>query len=144
MSQADSYVNQHLETHHTAKDAALIKAMGFRHVRFAFNDATVVESENPALLSSAKMPRFDAAIDLLLAAGLAVIVDFHPEDAYKRAVEKDDVAAGDAQQKRREAEIHGRNHEIPGLPTQRDDLAAQSAAACQPKPHHFVIKPAGQ
>ena len=39
------------------------------------------------------MKRFDAAIDMLLATGLAVIVDFHPDDEYKRAVEKDDAAA---------------------------------------------------
>ena len=43
-----------------------------------------------------------------------------------------------------EAGIHGRNTEIPGLQTQHDDLVAQITAACQPKPHHFVIKPAGE
>jgi lysophospholipase L1-like esterase len=43
-----------------------------------------------------------------------------------------------------EAEIHGRNNEIPGLLKQRDDLEAQITAACQPKPHHFVLKPAGE
>ncbi|MEI6675656.1 MAG: SGNH/GDSL hydrolase family protein [Verrucomicrobiota bacterium] len=43
-----------------------------------------------------------------------------------------------------EAQIHGRNAEIPGLQTQHDDLVAQITAACQPKPHHFVIKPAGE
>lgn len=42
-----------------------------------------------------------------------------------------------------EAGIHGRNDEIPGLQKQHDDLVAQITAACQPKPHHFVIKPAG-
>ncbi len=43
-----------------------------------------------------------------------------------------------------EAGIHGRNTEIPGLQTQHDDLVALITAACQPKPHHFVIKPAGE
>ena len=43
-----------------------------------------------------------------------------------------------------EAGIHGRNAEIPGLQKQHDDLVAQITAACQPKPHHFVIKPAGE
>jgi aryl-phospho-beta-D-glucosidase BglC (GH1 family) len=91
-SQADSYSNKHLATFITAKDAALVKALGFRHVRFAFNEATVVDSANPAMLNAGKMPRFDAAIDMLLAADLAVIVDFHPEEPYKRALEKDDGA----------------------------------------------------
>jgi len=91
-SQADNYSSQHLESFITAKDAALIRAMGFRHVRFAFNEATVVDSTNPIVLETGKIKRFDAAIDMLLAAGLAVIVDFHPEEEYKRAVEKDDAA----------------------------------------------------
>lgn len=43
-----------------------------------------------------------------------------------------------------EAGIHGRNAEIPDLQKQHDDLVAQITAACQPKPHHFVIKPAGE
>ncbi|MCX6880714.1 MAG: SGNH/GDSL hydrolase family protein [Verrucomicrobia bacterium] len=40
-----------------------------------------------------------------------------------------------------EAQIHSRDNEIPGLQKQRDDLEAQITAACQTKPHHFVIKP---
>jgi aryl-phospho-beta-D-glucosidase BglC (GH1 family) len=52
----------------------------------------VVDYAHPTALDSGKMPRFDAAIDMLLAAGLAVIVDFHPEEDYKRKVEKDDAA----------------------------------------------------
>jgi len=43
-----------------------------------------------------------------------------------------------------EAQIHDRKAELPGLQKQRDELEAQITAACQPKPHHFVIKPAGQ
>jgi aryl-phospho-beta-D-glucosidase BglC (GH1 family) len=91
-SQSHSYSKQHLETYNTARDAALIKAMGFRHVRFTFNEATVVDKEKPAVLNPEKMKRFETAIDMLLAAGLAVIVDFHPEEDYKRAVEKDAAA----------------------------------------------------
>lgn len=91
-SQSHSYSKEHLETYNTAKDAALIKAIGFRHVRFTFNEATVVDKEKPAVLNPEKMKRFETAIDMLLAAGLAVIVDFHPEEDYKRAVEKDAAA----------------------------------------------------
>lgn len=43
-----------------------------------------------------------------------------------------------------EAQIHGRKAELPGLQQQRDELEAQISATCQPKPHHFLIKPAGQ
>ena len=41
------------------------------------------------------MKRFDAALDMLLAAGLAVIIDFSPADEYKRAVEKRNAAVKD-------------------------------------------------
>ena len=54
-SQSNDYSRQHLETYDTARDAALIKAMGFRHVRFTFNDATVVDKENPSLLNPEKI-----------------------------------------------------------------------------------------
>jgi len=87
------YPRQHLETYDTAEDMALIKSLGFRHVRWTFNEATVVVSGKPGELDPEKLKVFDAALDMMLAAGLAVIVDFHPEDDYKHAVEKDDAAA---------------------------------------------------
>lgn len=92
-SQSESYAPEHLETYDTAADAALIKSMGFRHARFAFNEATVMDDARPAALDPAKLRRFDAAIDLLMAEGLAVVVDFHPEEPYKLAVQKNDAAA---------------------------------------------------
>jgi aryl-phospho-beta-D-glucosidase BglC (GH1 family) len=87
------YPRQHLESYDTAADMALIKAMGFRHVRWTFNEATVVLKDKPGELDPEKIKIFDAALDMMLKAGLAVIVDFHPEDDYKKAVEKDDAAA---------------------------------------------------
>jgi aryl-phospho-beta-D-glucosidase BglC (GH1 family) len=68
--------------------------MGFRHVRFTFNNATVVDPEKPRALNPEKMKLFDQAMDFLLAADLAVIIDFHPEDDFKRALEEDDAAVG--------------------------------------------------
>lgn len=94
-SQSASYADEHLDTYNTAEDAALIKAMGFRHVRFAFNEATVVADGAPATLSPPKLRRFEAALDMLLGAGLAVVVDFHPEEPYKHAVAKDPAAEAD-------------------------------------------------
>jgi len=87
------YPRQHLESYDTAADMALIKSLGFRHVRWTFNDATVVLKDKPGELDPEKLKVFDAALEMMLKAGLAVIVDFHPEDDYKKAVEKDDAAA---------------------------------------------------
>lgn len=94
-AQAGDYSGRHQDTYNTAKDAALLWSMGFRHVRFTFNDATVVNAGSPTALDSAKMRRFDAAMDMLLGSGLAVIVDFHPEDDFKNAVATNDVAVKD-------------------------------------------------
>ena len=87
------YPRQHLESYDTAADMALIKSLGFRHVRWTFNDATVVLNGKLGELDPEKLKVFDAALEMMLKAGLAVIVDFHPEDDYKKAVEKDDAAA---------------------------------------------------
>jgi len=75
-----------------AKDVALIKAMGFRHVRLMISDETVADKDRPSVLNPEKASRFDAALDVLLEAGLAVIVDFSPADELKKAVERDDAA----------------------------------------------------
>jgi len=43
-------------------------------------------------------------------------------------------------QKLWESQIHNRQGELPGLRAQLEDLEAQITAACQTKPHHFVLK----
>ncbi|MEI6674763.1 MAG: cellulase family glycosylhydrolase [Verrucomicrobiota bacterium] len=75
-----------------AKDVTLIKAMGFRHVRFLMTEETVVNKETPTVLDPARLGRFDAALDMLLEGGLGVIVDFNPRDELKQAIVKDDAA----------------------------------------------------
>ena len=82
----------HLDPKNMAKDAALIKAMGFRHVRLAFGEGTVTDMQTPMVLNPEKMKRFDAALDMLLAAGLGVVIDFSASNEYKKAIEKDDAA----------------------------------------------------
>ena len=86
------YPRKHLETYDTAADMALIRSLGFLHVRWTFNEATVLEKGKQGVLDAERMKIFDAALDMMLQAGLAVIVDFHPEDDFKRAVDKDDQA----------------------------------------------------
>ena len=82
----------HLDPNNMAKDVALIKAMGFRHVRLPFGEGTIADGNLPTALNPEKMKRFDAAVDMLLAGGLGVIADFSAGDQYKKAIEKDDVA----------------------------------------------------
>jgi len=47
------YPRQHLETYDTAADMALIRSLGFLHVRWTFNEATVLDREKPGVLDAA-------------------------------------------------------------------------------------------
>jgi endoglucanase len=85
-------LDQERRSGNMAKDVTLIKAMGFRHVRFLMSEDTVVNKETPTVLDPGKISRFDAALDMLLEGGLGVIVDFNPCDDVKQAIVKDDAA----------------------------------------------------
>src|SRR6266545_840422 len=82
-SPGNNYSKDHLDTYDTAEDIALIKAMGFDHVRFTVEPAPLISSVDPGTLKSDYLRYFDSAIDMILAQGLAVIVDIHPSDEFK-------------------------------------------------------------
>src|SRR5262252_10834284 len=67
------YSEKHLDTFTTAQDLALIKSMGFDHVRFTVEPAPLIDSGDPGTLQKAYLGRFDHALDLILAEDLAVI-----------------------------------------------------------------------
>lgn len=85
-------LDQELRSGNMAKDVALIRTMGFRHVRFVMNEETVADRATPTVLNPAKLRRFDTALDLLVNGGLGVIVDFSPGDDLKQAIVTDDAA----------------------------------------------------
>jgi hypothetical protein len=66
--------------------------MGFDHVRFTVEPAPLVDAASPGRLRPAHLRRLDAALDTLLAGGLAVIVDIHPTDEFKLALQADERA----------------------------------------------------
>ena len=78
------YTKAHLETHTTAEDIALIKAMGFDHIRFGLDPAPLFNAEAPENLTTQYLGYVDHAIDMILKAGLAVVVDIHPSDEFKK------------------------------------------------------------
>jgi endoglucanase len=82
-AQASDYSKAHLESHTTAADLALIKSLGFDHVRFTVEPAPLFSWEDPTKLKIEYLKYLDTALDLILARGLAVIVDVHPSDAFK-------------------------------------------------------------
>lgn len=90
-SQAANYSKTHLETHTTAQDIALIKSMGFDHVRFPIEPAPLLaETPDPSILNTTYLQYVDRALDMMLATGLAVIIDIHPSDEFKLRMNRDE------------------------------------------------------
>lgn len=90
-SQAPNYTKAHLETHTTAQDIALIKSMGFDHVRLPIEPAPLLsETPDPSILNSTYLQYVDSALDMVLATGLAVVVDIHPSDEFKLRMNRDE------------------------------------------------------
>src|SRR6185503_5199121 len=90
-SQAANYSKSHLETHTTAQDIALIKSMGFDHVRFPIEPAPLLNNpSDTAILDTTYLGYIDTALDMILATGLAVIIDIHPSDDFKLRMARDE------------------------------------------------------
>jgi endoglucanase len=82
-AQAREYSKAYLESHTTAEDVALIKNVGFDHVRLTVEPSPLFNWEDPDKLKAEYVGYLDRALDLILAQGLAVIVDIHPSDEFK-------------------------------------------------------------
>ena len=77
------YTKEHFETWTTSADIALIKSAGFDHVRLSVNPQPIMDGS--------KDPRFlDAAMKMILDAGLAVELDMHPDSDLKQRLAKED------------------------------------------------------
>ncbi len=81
----------HLRTFMQPDDFRQIKALGFRHVRLPVNPTLLLNERNPEALNEEYLGYLDDALDMILAHDLAVIVDMHPEDSFKRRLEEDDA-----------------------------------------------------
>lgn len=81
-AQAGNYSPQRLETYTTAKDIALIAAMGFDHCRVSIDAAPLVAWER-AGAETPFMTDLDHAVRTMLDNHLSVIIDIHPESDYK-------------------------------------------------------------
>jgi endoglucanase len=87
----NDYSKSHLEAHTTPADLALIKSLGFDHVRFTIEPAPLFkEWDDPSKLNEEYLRYVDTALDNILAHNLAVIVDIHPSDEFKIRLNKED------------------------------------------------------
>jgi endoglucanase len=94
-SPGNDYSETHLRTQTTQQDILLIKNLGFDHVRFAVNPAPFTTDSAPVALNADYLKFIDQALDMILAAGLSVIVDIHPSDEFKIKLRTNDHAVSD-------------------------------------------------
>ena len=75
------------------RDIALMAHLGFDNVRLSIDPVPLQQSPQGADgLNSDFMARLDHAVDAMLANGLAVQIDLHPEDGYKQQLRTNDYA----------------------------------------------------
>jgi endoglucanase len=85
------YTREHFESWTTADDIALIKSMGFDHVRLSVNPQPMFTMNQPQKLPPEYLGYLDAAVKTILDHGLAVVIDMHPESDFKQRLTKDDT-----------------------------------------------------
>src|SRR6202163_719293 len=77
------YTPEHFHAWTTADDIALIKSMGFDHVRLSVNPQPWFAAGEPNKISAKYLGSLDAALKMILDHGLGVVIDLHPESDIK-------------------------------------------------------------
>jgi aryl-phospho-beta-D-glucosidase BglC (GH1 family) len=88
-----AYAHDWFATYDKPEDFALIAGAGFTHVRYPVEFEMFMDEDHPGTLRSEFLPDFDAALDHILGAGLAVIVDWHAREDTKGRLRTDDALA---------------------------------------------------
>src|SRR5450755_3472387 len=84
------YTKEHFQTWNTATDIALIKSAGFDHVRLSVNPQPMMDAGRRRGGSDEYFGYLDAAVKMILDAGLAVELDMHPDSDFKAKLKEDD------------------------------------------------------
>jgi endoglucanase len=88
---AQDYSAHHTDTETTSDDIATIASLGFDNVRLSI-DATPLEQSFRGGSGGDFLPRLDKAVDEILATGMAVQIDLHPEEQFKEQVRTNNAA----------------------------------------------------
>lgn len=83
------YTKEHFEAWNTAQDIALIKALGFDHVRLSVNPQPMFRTRQADNIPADYLAHLDAAVKMILDAGLAVMIDIHPDSEFKQKLGAD-------------------------------------------------------
>ncbi len=84
------YTKEHFQDWTTAEDIALIKSMGFDHVRLSVNPQPMMVTHRPDEIPAEYIGYLDSAVKMILDQGMAVVIDLHPESDFKARLAKDD------------------------------------------------------
>jgi endoglucanase len=83
------YTKEHFEAWNTGQDIALIKALGFDHVRLSVNPQPMFRARQADNIPVEYLNELDAAIKMIVDAGLAVMIDIHPDGEFKQKLATD-------------------------------------------------------
>ncbi len=84
------YTREHFQSWTTAEDIALIKSMGFDHVRLSVNPQPMMPNHRPDEIPAEYLAYLDSAVKMILDQGMAVVIDLHPESDFKTRLTKED------------------------------------------------------
>ncbi len=93
-AQTSDHSAARIESYTTEADFKLIRSLGFDHVRLSIDPEPLIAEAQSGSLRPEALARLDKSLAQLNAAGLNVILDIHPEEAWKdKLVLGDDAAA---------------------------------------------------
>jgi endoglucanase len=84
------YTKEYVQSRETSADMALIKAAGFDHVRLSVNPQPLMDSARRHDAKAEDIGDLDAAVKMILDAGLSVEIDMHPDSDFKTRLAKED------------------------------------------------------
>ena len=147
------YTKDHFENWTTSSDIALIKSAGFDHVRLSVNPQPMMDAARRQNGTAEYFGYLDAAVKMILDAGLAVEIDMHPDSDFKAKLKDDDFVERFADYWRMVAQHYSSwdsdrvFFEILNEPEMRDPYrwygveAKLAAAIRQSAPAHTIIAP---
>jgi endoglucanase len=89
-SDPSAYSKEHFKSAITEQDLALIRAMGFDHVRLNVDPGPMFHEKQADQIASDYLNQLDAALKMLLDHDLAVDIEIHADPDFKQRLARDD------------------------------------------------------
>jgi endoglucanase len=90
LADPSSYSKEHFESAITEHDLALIRTIGFDHVRLSVDPRPMFHEKQADQIASDYLNQLDAALKMLLDQGLAVDIDIYADSDFKERLITDD------------------------------------------------------